>query len=199
MHVHRSTWPNCVAVIVGVACTMGCISSAQSAPIPEPKDWHLRLTIGTDVTGFKWGDPWLLFVSLKNLKKEVRQIDELETRFNLLCNCRQLSFVLRFEDGTVVERQSVSQWIVRGEGKVQPLAIPSEGEVGDRIEIRKLLEGHDDLDAAYSKCKNFCVTAIIYPLNIKSNTLFFNDWTKPKPAVDALKDAEEYRKKGKRD
>ena len=177
-------------------------SFAQDKPKPaakaeptDPKTLDLRLDAGSvwkrheSVRGF-------LHISLGNKTKEVREVPEIRAVGNQLFDCEDITFVIRFENGLTVERQSGVMMYVAGGGRPtrHPVALPAGGYIVDKSTILEALDNHHEFQKYAGRGQPFTVTAICRKLKLRSNTLYINNYPIPAKGKehDPFKDADDF-------
>ncbi|MBY0227809.1 MAG: hypothetical protein K2W96_00875 [Gemmataceae bacterium] len=123
----------------------------------------------------------LVRLSLVNLSKNIRQVDQLKCHGNRIDRCWGLTYFAWFPDGNALEitPRIEDGTIPRKAGKPQPLLLPGEGySTGEHNAGRGLLFKH-----AYDQFKKhkgkFCLTAVVAELGVQSNTIPYNGCPMP--------------------
>jgi hypothetical protein len=142
-------------------------------------------------------------LELVNHSDRPRRIGELEVADRLRpqgqqspgCgNARGMSFVFRFDDGTVYEFRPTG---VVGSQHRRPLLVPLRLEAKGRAtaegDLWNLLSDSEECRRAVRERRRFCVTAVVEEMGLKSNTAFVNGAFLLPKGYDALEDARAFR------
>lgn len=133
---------------------------------------------------------------LTNHSPKARSIQHLQSIRNELRASRGLQIVVRFRSGAVFREEYGA--ILRPGAVIQgidlPRPMPFELPAGGKASRETDLLNHLSSEARseFHKCKEFCVTAILEGLKIKSNTVFFNGFFDLGAEYDSFKDADEF-------
>src|SRR5262249_3996664 len=173
------------------------------APAPRPKmpqgnrAQDLSLTLTITPAKYELRGAVSCKLVLTNLAKRDLRLTALSTYYQELVYAPGLTFLLRFKDGTVVEVRNESPMVPADAALVpalEPIKIASEGSKwGDWG--RGFVTNSGEAIEAVAKCKQFCVTAIVDKLGLKSNTVFVNGTFNVPRDHDPLKDAKAYRRR----
>lgn len=196
-------------ILLGFAFGLGL----AAAPVPKGKDddklgehgkivedWSLTLSTSSEKMSENFRAPTSATLTLRNHAKRPRTIQEVRSLESNLRFAEGLSYVLRFQNGVVLEvpnRTFGLRNMIGTPPAHQPVRIPAGGKVvAAHPDLTSMLHlDRREVREAYRKCKVFAVTVIATEcdLNLASNTVFVNGTFDLPKKHDPIADAKAYR------
>ncbi len=193
---------------LSLTVSMLLLLQAVAAPVPPRnassytgnriQDLTLQLRPSSTKYNPKYGDESpRIELTLTNHSGKACSIEHLQTVKDRLEASRGLRIVIRFKSGAIF-RVGYGLGPIAGHLEqipFRPFALPAGASVSREQNLLAYLS--HDARLEFDKCKDFCVTAVLPGLKLKSNTVFFNDFFDLGPEYDPFKDSAEYDRRQK--